>query len=428
MKTKIIYSAILGLGLLTGAGAQPVRVELKETAAGFELRRAGEPFFVRGAGGVQHLERLAASGANSVRTWGTDQTEEVIDRAQKAGLTVCAGLWIEHERNGFNYDDLVAVQAQIARHKLAVDQYKNHPALLLWSVGNEVEARSTNPKVWDTIEAVAAYIKKVDPNHPVMVATAHISAAVVAQIRQRCPSIDLLGCNSYGGLKVLAQDVRKSGWPGAYLVSEWGSDGNWEVDKTPWGAEIELTSTEKAFQYALRYPLILMDIQCCLGSYAFYWGQKQETTPTWFNLFLEDGAETEAIEVLQFLWCARSPAVAAPRITPLRLNGVGAAAGLRVAAGEPVQAGFALARGEPGEVQVKWTLQPESRDKRFGGDHEQQPRDLKLPAIAATADQTRLNFPAPAQTGAYRLYVTVYGPGGKAATANFPFLVAATSK
>ena len=261
-----------------------------------------------------------------------------------------------------------------------------------------------------------------------MVATAHISAAVVAQIRQRCPSIDLLGCNSYGGLKVLAQDVRKSGWPGAYLVSEWGSDGNWEVDKTPWGAEIELTSTEKAFQYALRYPLILMDIQCCLGSYAFYWGQKQETTPTWFNLFLEDGAETEAIEVLQFLWCARSPAVAAPRITPLRLNGVGAAAGLRVAAGEPVQAGFALARGEPGEVQVKWTLQPESRDKRFGGDHEQQPRDLKLPAIAATADQTRLNFPAPAQTGAYRLYVTVYGPGGKAATANFPFLVAATSK
>ena len=419
---------LLGLFLITSVAAQPVRVEQRETSAGFELRRAGVPFFVRGAGGVQHLDRLAACGANSVRTWGTDQTAEVMDRAQQVGLTVCAGLWIDHERNGFNYDDPVAVQAQIERHKRAVDRFKNHPALLLWAVGNEVEARSTNPKVWDTIEAVAAYIKRTDPNHPVMVVTAHVSAAAVTQIRQRCPSVDLLGCNSYGGLGVLAQDVRKCGWPGPYLVTEWGSDGNWEVAKTPWGAEIEPTSTEKAFQFALRYPLILTDGQRCLGSYAFYWGQKQETTPTWFNLYLEDGAETEAIEVLQFLWSARSPAVLAPRITPLRLNGVGASAGLTVASRTTVRAEFAFARGEPGDVRVKWALLPESRDKRSGGDREFRPEDLPLPTVASTADRTGLNFPAPNQPGAYRLFVTVYGPGGKAATANFPFLVGPATK
>ena len=336
---------------------------------------------------------------------------------------MCAGLWIEHERSGFNYDDPVAVQAQIARHQQAVDQFKNHPALLLWAVGNEVEARSTNPKVWDTIEAVAAYIKKTDPNHPVMVVTAHATPAAVAAIRRRCPSVDLLGCNSYAGLAVLAQDVRKSGWPGAYLVTEWGSDGNWEVAKTPWGAELEPTSAEKAFQFALRYPLILQDHGRCLGSYAFYWDQKQETTPTWFNLFTEDGAETEAIEVLQFLWTAHSPAVLAPRITPIRLNGVSAAAGVTVVSGAAVQAGFALARGEPAELRVKWVLQPESQHKGFGGDAELRPEDLSLPDLSPGADQTRLSFPAPAQPGAYRLYVTVYGPGVKAATANFPFLV-----
>jgi hypothetical protein len=424
MRTKTLGSIFLGMLLAAGVAAQPVKVELRETPAGFELRRGGVPFFVRGAGGVQHLDRLAASGANSVRTWGADQTEKVIDQAQQLGLAVCAGLWIEHERSGFNYDDPVAVQAQIARHKRTVDQYKNHPALLLWAVGNEVEARATNPRVWDVIEAVAAYIKQTDPNHPVIVVTAHVSAAAVAQIRQRCPSVDLLGCNSYAGLCVLAEDVRRCGWPGPYLVTEWGSDGNWEVPKTPWGAELEATSTEKAFQFALRYPLIVQDHARCLGSYAFYWDQKQETTPTWFNLFTENGAETEAIEVLQYLWTARSPAVLAPRITPIHLNGVSAAAGLTVTAGSPVKAEFALARGEWADVRVKWSLQPESEHKGFGGDPELRPADLPLPVSTPAAAGSILSFAAPAQAGAYRLFLTVYGPGNKAANANFPFLVA----
>jgi hypothetical protein len=404
------------------AGAQPVQVELRETPAGYALYRGGAPFYVRGAGGVQHLDRLAASGANAVRTWGSDQTEKVIGQANKVGLFVCAGLWIEHERSGFNYDDQAAVQAQIDRHKRAVDQFKDNPALLIWAVGNEVEARSTNPKVWDTIEAVAAYIKRVDSHHPVMVVTAHVTAAAVANIRERCPSVDLLGCNSYQGLGVLAADVRRCGWPGPYLVTEWGSDGNWEVAKTKWGAEIEPTSTEKAFQFALRYPLILQDRARCLGSFAFYWGQKQETTPTWFNLYTEDGAETEGIEVLQALWAGRSPAVLAPRITPLRLNGVSAAASLSVPAKTEVRAEFALGRGEPRDVRVQWALQPESSHKGFGGDAELRPADLPLPA-ASPAEPTRLTFPAPKTPGAYRLYVTVHGPGNKVAVANFPFRV-----
>ena len=421
----MVERVVFGFLLFTSLSAQPVKVELGETSAGFELKRGGEPFFVRGAGGVQHLDRLAASGANAVRTWGTDQTVEVIPQAEKLGLAVCAGIWIEPERHGFNYDDPVAVQAQIARHKLAVDQFKNSSALLLWAVGNEVEAQSNNPKVWDTIEAVAAYIKLTDPNHPVMVVTAHVNAATVAHIHQRCPSVDLLGCNSYQGLRVLAADVRRCGWTGAYLVTEWGSDGNWEVAKTAWGAELEPTSTEKAFQFALRYPLILQDRTRCLGSFAFYWGQKQETTPTWFNLFLPDGAETEAIEVLQFLWTAKSPAVLAPRITPLRLNGAGAASGLVVAPGAAVTAEFALARSEAAEVRVKWTLQPESPHKGFGGDAELHPPELALPDNTPYTDRTHFNFRAPPQPGAYRLFVTVYGPGNKAATANFPFKIAA---
>jgi len=410
-----------GLALGLAAAAAPVKVELRQTGERWELLRAGQPYHIAGAGGVDHLERLAAAGANSLRTWGTDQTEAVIDEAGRLGLSVTAGLWIEHERNGFNYDDPVAVAAQIRRHCAAVDRFKDHPALLLWSVGNEVETHATNPKVWDTIEAVAAYIKRVDPAHPVMVVTAHVSLETVAAIKQRCPSVDLLGCNSYQGLLVLAADVRRSGWTGPYLVTEWGADGSWEVAKTPWRAELEPTSTEKAFQFALRYPLILRDADRCLGSYAFYWGQKQETTATWFNLFTEAGAETESVEVLQALWSAGRTPLLAPRITPLLVNGVPAAAGLRVAAGAKLRAEFALARGEPAGLRAHWELAPESSDKRIGGDREIRPEAYALPV--PSGDLRQLEFTAPTVPGAYRLFLTVTGPANRAATANFPFLV-----
>jgi len=412
---------LTGLALVSVAAAVPVKVELRQTGGRWELLRAGQPYRIAGAGGVDRLDRLAEAGANSLRTWGTDQTELVLDEAGRRGLTVTAGLWIEHERNGFNYDDPVAVAEQIRRHCAAVDRFKDHPALLLWSVGNEVETNARNPKVWDTIEAVAAYIKRVDPAHPVMVVTAHVTPAAVAAIKERCPSVDLLGCNAYQGLFVLADHVRRAGWTGPYLVTEWGSDGSWEVAKTPWGAELEPTSTEKAFQFALRYPLILRDADRCLGSYVFYWGQKQETTPTWFNLFTEAGAETEAVEVLHSLWSGGRTPQLAPRITPLRINGAPATAGLKVAPAAPLRAEFALARGEPAELRVHWELAPESSDKRIGGDREIRPGSYALPA--PTGDLRQLEFTAPTVRGAYRLFLTVTGPGNRAATANFPFLV-----
>ena len=66
--------------------------ELRHASDRYELLRAGEPYQVRGAGGVDHLERLVAVGAISLRTWGTEQTEAVLDTAGRLGLTVCAGL------------------------------------------------------------------------------------------------------------------------------------------------------------------------------------------------------------------------------------------------------------------------------------------------------------------------------------------------
>ena len=96
---------------------------------------------------------------------------------------------------------------------------------------------------------------------------------------------------------------------------------------------------------------------------------------------------------------------------------------MTVASRAPLRAEFALARGERDLIRVKWALQPESPHKGFGGDAEVRPADVALPKQPAGADPMKLEFTAPKQPGAYRLYVSVYGPGGKAATANIPFLV-----
>jgi hypothetical protein len=70
------------------AEAAAIKVELVRVGEKWELRRAGKEFFVKGAGGTNRLDQLAAAGANSVRTWGVDNLEPLLDDAHKNGLTL----------------------------------------------------------------------------------------------------------------------------------------------------------------------------------------------------------------------------------------------------------------------------------------------------------------------------------------------------
>lgn len=403
----------------SASGAIPV--EIIEADGQYLLRRGGEPYYVRGVGGHERLAELAAIGGNSIRTWG-DPTRELLDEAYRHGLSVAVGLWIEHERHGFDYGDPEAVAAQRARHFAAIDAFKDHPAVLLWGIGNEVELGATDPRVWDTVEAVAAYARKVDPHHPTMTVTAHLDPEVVAEIKHRAPSVQILGINAYAGIHAIPAAVAEH-WQGPYLVTEWGTDGTWEVDDTAWGAEIEPTSTEKAFLRALRHAVFGADTRYCLGGYAFLWGHKQETTGTWFNLFQPDGARKEGVEVLAAIWGGTVPTPAAPRISPLTLNGQKAGDSLTVAPGSALAGKFHLLAGRDDLGDVVWKVRRESDDKRMGGDAEAIPPVVATTFIAPTAEEVFLA--APEAPGAYRLYLYAYTEDRVAvATANFPFRVA----
>jgi hypothetical protein len=87
-----------------------------------------------------HLEELAAAGGNSIRA-GTGS----LDRAQALGLTVLADLPFAKQRAGFSYDDQAAVATQREQIRQIVLRFKDHPALLAWAVGNELEINTPAP-------------------------------------------------------------------------------------------------------------------------------------------------------------------------------------------------------------------------------------------------------------------------------------------
>jgi hypothetical protein len=91
------------------------KVEIVKSDNGFQLLRNGEPFYIKGAGGKGDSKTFAEYGGNSIRTWGVDQWHETFYEAEKYGLTVFAGLWLDQERQGFDYSDSAAVRKQFAK-------------------------------------------------------------------------------------------------------------------------------------------------------------------------------------------------------------------------------------------------------------------------------------------------------------------------
>ena len=95
-------TAMLLTTLSASLSAQVVKVEVKQANGQWSLYRNGEPYYVKGGGGQVHLDELVNIGGNSIRTWSLNNAEEFLDNAHKKGLTVMMGLWVQHERHGFD--------------------------------------------------------------------------------------------------------------------------------------------------------------------------------------------------------------------------------------------------------------------------------------------------------------------------------------
>ncbi|GAA4891747.1 glycoside hydrolase family 2 TIM barrel-domain containing protein [Flaviramulus aquimarinus] len=403
------------------------KVTVNNTKGKSQLLVNNQPFYIKGAGlEFGNIPALAKHKGNSFRTWRTENGEqsgkEVLDEAHKYGLMVTMGIEVARERHGFDYNDEAAVKEQKERIRKEVLEFKDHPALLIWAIGNELNLKYTNSKVWDAVNDISKMIHEIDPNHPTTTTLAGFSEEVVKDIKERCADIDILSYQLYGSINKLPQILKHYGLTGRpYMVTEWGATGHWEVPKTSWDIPIEENSTVKAANYLKRYEIAIEpDTTQCLGSYVFLWGQKQERTPTWYGVFLEDGKETESVDVMHYIWNKKWPKNRTPQVESFTINDKTAYESIILEAQQEQVAFIKIQDFENDKINYNWELLLESTDLKDGGDKEERPESIN---INITSNKNgELKFKSP-KKGMYRLFAYADDGNNHAATANIPFKV-----
>lgn len=416
-----------GLGWDSPRGlAAEVRV-VGNSATGFQLLRDGQPFVIRGAGGTTELATLAACGGNAIRTWDAASAERVennrslLDTAQEHGIAVMVGLWLGHERHGFKYGDPAQLAKQREEVEAAVRRLKDHPAVLAWGLGNEMEGPGgpgDSPAIWQEVEQLARRIKAIDPGHPVMTIVANVNPAKLQAIRAHAPSIDILGINAYADAARIGDKLRDAEWDKPYCITEFGVAGPWESPHTAWNAPIEPTTREKAAQTFVACRRIMEDEGHCLGSFAFLWGSKQEATASWFGILLPTGEKTPRADALARAWTGDWPKDRAPVLEETEIP----IAGRRVGPGERFEIHARYRDPEGAPLAYRWDVREESSDRREGGDAERPPA-LIPDAVEPAATPGRATLTTPRRPGSYRLFVTVLDGNGSGCMDNWAFHV-----
>lgn len=411
------------------ADNQPAKVTIVENDGYYQLLKDGTPYQIKGAGyEFNNLQSLKDHGGNSIRTWTTmgegDKIKKLLDEAYQLGISVSLCLPVTPSRWGFDYNDSEAVKKQYELMKSEVMKYRDHPALLTWIIGNELNHSADSFAVYDAVDAMARMIHELDPNHPVTTTLAGVDSEVLKQVLLRAPNLDFISFQVYGQMAILPDFIKENNYTGPFMVTEWGAIGYWEVEKTEWGAPIEMTSTQKANNYLTGYneKLSVLNNQL-IGNYVFLWGQKQERTPTWFGLFSEHGLKTQAIDVMHYIWNEEWPDNRSPEVKLLTLNEQVAIDSINLTVGEQYNAIVEANDYDKDKLTYQWEIKPESDSQKEGGDFEENIASLRN--LVISWENNAATIKAPATPGAYRLFVYVYDNNGNVGHANVPFRVIA---
>lgn len=428
---KLIPVCIVVAGITFSACKQSVKTNKPAKVAvklnnnnQYRLFVNNNEFFVKGAGlEFGNIDLLAQNGANSFRTWRTENGKrdaaEILDQAHKNGLMVMMGLEVARERHGFDYNDTAQVNKQFNYIKTEVERLKNHPALLAWAIGNELNLNAQNLKVYDAVNQISEMIHKIDPNHPTTTTLAGIGKREIDYIKLNCTDIDFISVQMYGDIVNVQKRIADAGWQGPYMITEWGATGHWEVQQTSWGAPIEQTSQEKAKAFINRYDMAIdSDKQFCMGSYVFLWGQKQERTPTWYGMFLENGSKTETVDAMHFIWKGVWPENRCPTIDSVFVDNKTAFDNIKIKAETTFGAQVFCHDYQNDTITITWEILPESTTLGNGGDYEPRPDTL-----FKSSGTQNMQILAPKNPGFYRVFVYVADKQGNSATANVPFTV-----
>ncbi len=410
----------------------PAKVEVIQREGKWVMTVNGSDFFVKGGAGNNYTGRLADYGGNVFRTYGVaEKTRAILDEAYNAGIYVNFGLYLKRETDGFDYTDQAKVAAQFEEMKGNVKRFKDHPAILCWSVGNETEASYTKKEqLWTAVEQIAAMIKQEDPNHPTTLSLASSNVDHINYIRTLCPSIDILSVNTYApNLPTVRANLTSGGWTKPYMITEYGPRGTWQMNPEPsrilWGKYlVEQTSTQKAADYLSCYQnhILANKDNGCLGSFVFLWGyQTHGEVLNWYGLFDKKGNTYAAVDEMQYCWTGSYPENRAPVIASrddMRLNGKKAEESVVLTKNTTGHTATVTA-SDPDEdpLTYEWYIMQEATKSTDGS------MPAGITGLITNGDKAVATIKAPATAGYYRLYVFVRDDHGKVASACIPFKV-----
>ena len=233
---------------------------------------------------------------------------------------------------------------------------------------------------------------------------------------EHCPSFDLVGINIYDGADQVDAALASQGWDRPYLLTEFGPVGHWEVDTTPWGAPIEPSAATKAATYAAAHHAQFSQGRgLCLGTFCFIWGHKQETTATWFGMFLESGEKTPMVDAMSRIWSGEEPVNRAPVMHDLEAY----FREKRVPTGSEHDVWVTVSDADEDTLTFEWQVVAETRDRKSGGDAERAPPVIPDCIIDNLGNRARIRVPD--TPGAYRVFLYVRDGRGGGAAGNFPF-------
>ncbi len=437
LRIRTPFTALITLTLLAHFGCRDAdaprqadkRVYVEETGDGYRLIKDGAPFFVKGAcvGAAEHWAAFREAGGNTIRIYDPTDLAEKLDLADSLGLMVAVDLPLPRNNEEYRpYEDSLLVETFTRRISRTVKAFRDHPALLFWNLGNEVNY----PPYFGERAFVRQFnawidlVHELDPNHPVTSPMPDMSRLVTLNMHWRSPKLDFLSYNTFGRLNTMPPRLRVMApfWKGPLMITEWGINGPWEArEKTTWGAPVEPTSSKKAALYRERYQKIMeLDPGRTMGSFLFYWGEKEERTPTWFSPFLKDGRRTEVPEAAARIFEGAGPTYDGPRLGHILLEGLGAPASITLVPGQNATASIQNTSPDLSGLEVRWELHPENW---FRLSRTEWGETAAIPTEFLEKSPWEVVFKTPETEGPYRLYLYLGDAQGQVATANIPFYI-----
>jgi hypothetical protein len=138
----------------------------------------------------QDLALMVEAGINTIRVYAPIDNKDVLDKIHDAGLKVIIGFGYNQ---GGRFDILSGTFVDY------INTFKNHPAILMWELGNEYnyhpEWFEGDIKNWyKALKEATDLAHENDTNHPVTTAHGDLPDALALSI---CTNIDVWGMNSY---------------------------------------------------------------------------------------------------------------------------------------------------------------------------------------------------------------------------------------